>query len=125
MTKDLLDFICRLEGYKTNVKNLHWAASNLTVHMELDDILDELSDFEDNVAEDAQAIYGQITVGDVYGISSVLDNPVDLLIAIRADLANMKDLLTDKMYVGIINEVEDYWHKVNIRIYRMRQALKG
>jgi hypothetical protein len=93
--------------------------------MELDDILDELSDFEDNVAEDAQAIYGQITVGDVYGISSVLDNPVDLLIAIRADLANMKDLLTDKMYVGIINEVEDYWHKVNIRIYRMRQALKG
>ena len=36
---------------------------------------------------------------------------------IRADLVKIKDTLTEKMYTGIINVVDDFFHTVNKTIY--------
>lgn len=126
MTKELLDFMCRLEFYKTNCKNIHWAnpVGGLSVHKEMDTVMDDLSEFQDSVVEDASAIYGRIKVGDVRPMGTMVEDPIDFLKVIRADLANMLDVLQDKMYTGIVNSIEDYWGKINISIYRINISLR-
>ena len=43
--KPFLDFICKLEGWKTKCKNLHWAAPKKNVHVYLDEFLEVISDY--------------------------------------------------------------------------------
>lgn len=51
--KPFLDFINKLEGWKTKCKNLHWAAprEGNNVHTRLDEFLGVISDYQDTVAE--------------------------------------------------------------------------
>jgi hypothetical protein len=67
--------------------------------------------------EDAQAIFGRIGVGMIQPILPKSKTFSDLLNEIRADLVKIKDTLTEKMYTGIINVVDDFFHTVNKNIY--------
>lgn len=125
MKREFIDFINRLEGYKTAVKFIHWGAPNRSVHVVIDKFSDQLSDFEDEFAEDIQAIYGQFNITEANPVLPPADNAEDLLLMIRADLANMKDLLEEKMYTGALNELEDFFHVVNQTIYLIRLSNRG
>ena len=57
-TQVYIDFLCRLEGWKTRCKNLHWAAPKKNIHVYLDEFLDVLSDYEDSLAEDIMGVLG-------------------------------------------------------------------
>ena len=46
-----INFINKLEGYKTKCKNLHWAAPKKNIHVYLDDFLEKVKDFQDILAE--------------------------------------------------------------------------
>ena len=50
MKKFALEYICKMEGYKTAIKDLHWDANNLSQHKLCDDIADEIKDFQDVVS---------------------------------------------------------------------------
>ena len=67
--------------------------------------------------EDAQAIFGRIEVGMIQPVLPKSTSFKDLLIEIRADLVKTKDTLTEKMYTGIINVIDDFFHTVNKNIY--------
>ena len=54
-----LEFVNELEGYKTKFKNFHWSAPNLTYHKCIDKFLDELTEFQDAVAETSQGFAGK------------------------------------------------------------------
>lgn len=117
MDQEILNFINRLEGYRSIMKFLHWAAPRRSRHEVLDDAFSDLGDFEDEFAEDAQAIYGQVSPDDCNPIPAKSKDDIGLMKEIRADLANMKLYLDKPMYTGLVNEVEDYFHKVNKTIY--------
>ena len=107
----------RLHGYHTRLKELHFSASTLEEHKLIDEFDEELLEFDDNVMEDAQAIFGRIRVGMIQPILPKSTTFGDLLNEIRADLVKTKDTLTEKMYTGIINVVDDFFHTVNKNIY--------
>ena len=54
----VMPFLNQLESYKTKFKNLHWSAVNDTIHVRIDGLLDELGDFQDEIAEVAMGIQG-------------------------------------------------------------------
>ena len=107
----------RLHGYHTRLKELHFSAPSMAEHKLIDDFDEDLLEFDDEVMEDAQAIFGRIGVGMIQPLSPKAKNFEDLLIEIRADLVKIKDTLTEKMYTGIINVVDDFFHTVNKTIY--------
>lgn len=107
----------RLHGYHTRLKELHFSAPSMAEHKLIDDFDGDLLKFDDEVMEDAQAIFGRIGVGMIQPILPKAKNFEDLLIEIRADLVKIKDTLTEKMYTGIINVVDDFFHTVNKTIY--------
>ena len=107
----------RLHGYHTRLKELHFAAPNMSTHKLIDEFDEELLEFDDEIMEDAQAIFGRFKVGMIQPILPKSTNFKDLLIEIRADLVKTKDNLTEKMYTGIINVVDDFFHTVNKNIY--------
>ena len=107
----------RLHGYHTRLKELHFSAPSMAEHKLIDDFDGDLLKFDDEVMEDAQAIFGHIGVGMIQPILPKAKNFEDLLIEIRADLVKIKDTLTEKMYTGIINVVDDFFHTVNKTIY--------
>lgn len=117
MVPDIINFINRLEGYKTRWKELHWSAPSMSHHKLCDEISDILSGYEDEIAEDAQGMYGDIQVGEVRPVLPASRDAISLLKEIRADVANMKDKWNSKMYTGLVNESDDLFHDLNKYIY--------
>ena len=107
----------RLHGYHTRLKELHFSASSMSEHKLIDEFDEELLKFDDEVMEDAQAIFGRIKVGMIQPVLPKSTTFGDLLNEIRADLVKIKNALTEKMYTGIINVVDDFFHTVNKNIY--------
>lgn len=115
----------KLHGYHTRLKELHYSAPSYSIHEIIDKFDEELLEFDDSIMEDAQSIFGQIEPGDLNPILPRETEIEALLGAIRADLADMKDKLSEKLYTGIINEVDDFWHTVNQTIYLIQIAKKN
>lgn len=121
MITEISSFENRLQGYRTRTKELHFAAKRHSIHIILDDFDKSLADFEDAVMEDAQAIHGQFTPGEIQPILPKSLDPISLLKEIRVDLVNMKDFFeSQSMYTGCLNELEDFFHTVNKTIYLLR-----
>lgn len=126
MISEILNFENRIQGYKTRVKELHFAAKKRSLHVIMDDFNKWLEDFEDNVMEDAQAIHGQYRPGELSPVLPKGMTEDDLLREIRADLLNMKDFFEKQpMYTGCLNELEDFFHLVNKTIYLVRLSNGG
>lgn len=125
MVQEILTVINQCEGFLTRTKEIHFSAYNMSLHKLCDEVKEVIGDFEDNVAEDAQAIYGQIQVGELNPVLPKSTTLVDLLIEVRAMILNMKSTLTENMYTGIINECDDMFHKVNQFIYLARICERG
>ena len=107
----------RLHGYHTRLKELHFSAPSMSEHKLIDEFDEELLKFDDEIMEDAQAIFGRIEVGMIQPTLPKSTSFGDLLNEIRADLVKIKNTLTEKMYTGIINVVDDFFHTVNKNIY--------
>lgn len=60
MEKNIMSFINTLEGFKTAIKNAHWSSNNMSEHKLCDDIAETLNSTQDEIAEIAQGLYGQI-----------------------------------------------------------------
>jgi DNA-binding ferritin-like protein len=115
----------KLHGYHTRLKELHYSAPSFSMHKIIDDFDSALCSFDDNIMEDAISIFGEIEPGE---LSPKLPKELEieeLLCAIRADLADAKDELTEKLYTGIINEIDEFWHTVNKTIYLVRLSKKN
>lgn len=67
MKKTVLDFVCKLQGFRTSLQNIHWNADNMSQHKLCDDIMDRISSFEDQVAEVEQSISGNLPLNKLKG----------------------------------------------------------
>lgn len=126
MISEILNFENRIQGYRTRVKELHFAADRRSVHIILDDFDKELREFEDEIMEDAQAIHGQYVPGEINPVLPKSLEASSLLREIRADLINMKEFFESQpMYTGCLNVLEDFFHSVNKTIYLLRLGKEG
>lgn len=113
--KPFLDFICKLEGWKTKCKNLHWAAPKKNVHVYLDEFLEVISDYQDTVAE---GIMGVLSVhlgpSDVKGDPGNAQNAQQFVDEVKAGtLSFYKQIPENPLYAGLKSECETFIQNIN------------
>ena len=114
----LLNLENKLQGCGTRLKELHWDASSLSIHKLVDEFTAEFREFEDNLMENAQAIFGFVEVGSLNPILPEAKNFLELLEDVRGMLVTIKKEAKDSMmWSGIINIVDDFFATVNKYIY--------
>lgn len=94
-----VDYANFLEGAKTRSKNVHWGELDNSKHVYLDDLIEELSDYEDKIMEAGQSEFGRFEDGSVNGEEIEVNNPIGLI-----------DLIIDrtKKFYGKIDDNTDY-----------------
>ena len=108
----------QLRGIGTRMKELHFSASNITIHKLIDDYNEEFNEFEDEIMENAQALWGTIKPGDLDPVLPEDTEFSKLLETIRGLLAGIKKEAGDnRMWTGIINIVDDFWATTNKYVY--------
>lgn len=94
-----VDYANFLEGAKTRSKNVHWGELDNSKHVYLDDLIEELSDYEDKIMEAGQSEFGRFEDGSVNGEEIEVNDPIGLI-----------DLIIDrtKKFYGKIDDNTDY-----------------
>lgn len=114
----LLNLENKLQGCGTRLKELHWDASSLSMHKLVDDFTADFREFEDNLMENAQALFGFIEVGSLNPVLPEAKTFLELLEDVRGMLVNIKKEAKDSlMWSGIINIVDDFFATTNKYIY--------
>lgn len=109
-----LCFICRLEGWKTKCKNLHWAAPKKNIHVYLDEFLDILSDYQDGLAEGYMGILGQMGPNDVCGTPTSVSDAMSFIKEVKQCTCEWYSKLPqDPIYKGIASECETFIQNIN------------
>lgn len=121
----MIRYIDAMQGYKTAVKNLHWASKKLSnsdkrgIHLYLDDFTDTLASFEDSVFEDFMGISGPIDPQEIQSISCQCSNVKDLISTILVDTLNLYENIPQvSVFMGMKSEFEVFIHNLNQFKYR-------
>ena len=108
-----INFINKLEGFKTKCKNLHRSAPKKNIHVYLDEFLGILSDYQDSVAEDYQGILGHMQPNVIEGIKSQSLNAIDFINEVKIATETFYNNIPDDIcYVGIKSETETFIHNI-------------
>ena len=109
-----IDFLNKLEGWKTKCKNLHWAAPKKNIHVYLDDFLEILSDYQDGLAEGYMGILGKMQPNVIKGIPSEALNAFDFISEVKYNTITFYESLPkDTIYKGIASECETFIQNIN------------
>lgn len=113
--KPFLDYINKLEGWKTKCKNLHWAAPKNNVHVRLDEFLVVISDYQDTVAEGIMGVLGiHLGPNDVAGNPGNASNALQLVSEIKQETLDYYSRIPDDpLYSGLKSECETFIQNVN------------
>ena len=108
-----IKFLNQLEGWKTKLKNLHWAAPKKNIHVYLDDFLEVVSDYQDSVAEDYQGILGHMQPNAIKGTPCDALNAIDFIKEVIVKTEEFYNRIPqDTCYVGIKSETETFIHNI-------------
>ena len=111
-----ITFISKLEAFKTKCKNLHWSAPNEPIHVRLDEFLDELSDYEDSIAEEVMGMTKQFKPTDInpapFSHIQSITNASDFIEAISKETNIFYDSLCPHC-AGLKSETETFIHNIN------------
>ena len=108
-----INFINKLEGFKTKCKNLHWAAPKKNIHVYLDEFLSVISDYQDSIAEDYQGILGHMQPNVIEGVKSQSLNAIDFINEVKIATETFYNKIpNDVCYVGIKSETETFIHNI-------------
>lgn len=109
-----IEFINKLEGWKTKCKNLHWSAPKKNIHVYLDEFLDIMSDYQDGLAEGYMGILGKMMPNAVKGIASDTLNAIDFIEEVKAGTIAFYDKIPQEtIYKGIASECETFIQNIN------------
>lgn len=118
----LQDFICRLEGYKTALLELHWTSNSDDQHKLCEEVLDEVCDFQDSISEMFQADNGRWQRNSLrayeYEVGEDDTALQELLNDLLGDLYDAYDYIEDD--VAFTSEFDDMAKKIKRFIYRSR-----
>lgn len=116
--KDYLNF---LEGIKTRIKNIHWHEEDNSKHTYLDDLVDEVSEFEDKFAEAGQSEFGRFEDGEINGEEIKESDPIKLVDLVFERTKELrKELEDDEDYIGEISWIDDFLASLKQSKYRLQ-----
>lgn len=108
-----INFLNRLEGWKTKCKNLHWAAPKKNIHVYLDEFLTILSDYQDSLAEECQGLLGHMQPNAIRGIESNTLNAIDFIMEVKQGTYKFYTNIPEGVeYSGIKSECETFIHNI-------------
>lgn len=108
-----INFLNRLEGWKTKCKNLHWAAPKKNIHVYLDEFLEVLSNYQDSLAEEYQGILGHMQPNVIKGIPSDMLNAQDFIKEVRNGTIDFYEKIpSETIYAGVRSECETFIHDI-------------
>ena len=119
MKKEFLDFINKLEGFKTSIKSLHWDAINLSQHRLCDDIAGDISDIQDTISEIEQSMDGNLSLNKLVPVEyhiKDLNKFINDVIKDTTSFYNDAALKGDD-YIGMRSEIESFLAKMQKYIY--------
>lgn len=119
-----MTYINKLEAYKTAIKNLHWSSSNMSEHKLCDDIASSLSDYQDELAECVQGIYGKIKLNELRPRKYKITNSKKMLNDLLFDTKMFLGSTRSKDMVGVKSIVESFIGELNQFSYLMDFCLK-
>lgn len=126
MNKTILNFINKVEGWKTAIKNLHWDASSLSQHKEADNVSYRIEDFQDTVSEVEQSISGKLPLNQLKPVEYKIENIQSFLKDVIGDTtAFYKELkgMGDE-YIGLCSECESFIMNMQKEVYLINFTLK-
>lgn len=114
-----INFLCKIEGWKTRCKNLHWAAPKKNIHTYLDEFLDVLSKYQDSLAEDIMGITGQrLNPTCIKGTVCSTNNATDFINQVNTvTLIFFNKIPENPNYAGIKSETENFIHNIKTYMY--------
>lgn len=115
------DFTNFLEGVKTRSKNVHWKEEDNAKHKYLDDLIDELSDYEDKIMEAGQSGFGRFKDGEINGEEIEVNDPIELVdLIIDRTREFYSKLDNNPEYAGEKSWVEDFMATLKQTKYRLQ-----
>ena len=109
-----IEFICKLEGWKTTCNNLHWAAPTRSIHIYLDDLLVVLSTYQDALAEGYMGILGQMNPNIIKSIPSNKMDALSFIDEVKDGTLKFYDNIpASTIYKGITSECETFIQQIN------------
>jgi hypothetical protein len=110
-----INFLNILEGVKTKIKNLHWAALKLPVnerleeHQILDDLLDIVSDYQDKIAEFSQGVLGHMDMDVIQGTYFKVQSIAVLVkYILEKTIPFYENIPKETVWVGLKSETETF-----------------
>lgn len=121
MYKVFVDYANFLEGVKTRSKNVHWKEEDNSKHVYLDDLIEELSEYEDKIMEAGQSEFGRFEDGSVNGEEINVNDPIELVDLIIERTKIFYDKIGDNTdYVGEKSWTEDFLATLKQTKYRLQ-----
>lgn len=121
MYKVFVDYANFLEGVKTRSKNVHWKEEDNSKHIYLDDLIEELSEYEDKIMEAGQSEFGRFEDGSVNGEEININDPIELVDLIIERTKTFYDKIGDNTdYVGEKSWTEDFLATLKQTKYRLQ-----
>ena len=115
------DFANFLEGVKTRSKNVHWKEEDNAKHKYLDDLIEELSDYEDKIMEAGQSGFGRFKDGEINGEEIEVNDPIELVdLIIDRTREFYSKLDNNPEYAGEKSWVEDFMATLKQTKYRLQ-----
>lgn len=124
MKTNVLKYLNELQGYRTAIKNLHWSSSNMSEHKLWDDIDSSVGEAQDEIAEVAQGMYGQIKKNELKPISYTIKNSKEALNAIINDTKSFYETLNDESNIQLKSVVESFLADLEKYKYLLDISLK-
>lgn len=124
--KDLMygvfaDYANFLEGVKTRIKNIHWGELDNSKHVYLDDLIDELLDYEDKIMEAGQSGFGRFGDGEINGEKIEENDPIKLIDLIIERTKDFHQVIEDNIdYIGEMSWIEDFLATLKQTKYRLQ-----
>lgn len=108
-----MSLINKIEGYRIRAREIHWSTKQHSMHVLCDTIIEELEKYEDEIAEDAQGMFGRIEIGQLKPEIPEETDMIPMLRNIRSTCISVKNELKDERFDGIKNLLDDIIHYSN------------
>lgn len=124
MRSNILNYINKLQSYKTAIKNLHWSSKRMSEHKLLDEIADSVADNQDEIAEIAQGIYGKIKNNELKPRRYKITDSRKMLNDLIKDTKDFHSTINGKELIGLRSVVESFIGELNKFSYLIVMCLK-
>ena len=124
MRSNILNYINKLQSYKTAIKNLHWSSKKMSEHKLLDDIADSVADNQDEIAEIAQGIFGKIKNNELKPKRYKIVDSKKMLDDILKDTQSFYATINGKNLIGLRSVVENFIGELNKFKYLIVMCIK-